>query len=211
MIGRLSHYLQGFIHPRWLFGISSINSNKGPILERCDVILSFCWTQGWPQHERPHTRQTAQAKEKAMPRVPWRKGDLIGFFRKKTRIPINQRGFHRMSLVGLYIWQVVSFFLCSPLPEKLPLLGVNDPIWRAYFSTVLKPLARSLTTIIPYYSLVKAFKGWSKFLCRFSCAKYGPTAVTWCKFFPGSQPPFQKCWFFLEDDEPLLKSWWFGN
>ena len=49
------------------------------------------------------TRQTAQAKEKAMPRVPWRKGDLIGFFRKKTRIPINQRGFHRMSLVGLYI------------------------------------------------------------------------------------------------------------
>ena len=25
-VGRLSHYLQGFIHPRWLFGISSINS-----------------------------------------------------------------------------------------------------------------------------------------------------------------------------------------
>ena len=24
--GSLSHYLQGFIHPRWLFGISSINS-----------------------------------------------------------------------------------------------------------------------------------------------------------------------------------------
>ena len=23
---RLLHYLQGFIHPRWLFGISSINS-----------------------------------------------------------------------------------------------------------------------------------------------------------------------------------------
>ena len=23
---RLYHYLQGFIHPRWLFGISSINS-----------------------------------------------------------------------------------------------------------------------------------------------------------------------------------------
>ena len=26
LIDRLSHYLQGFIHPRWLFGISSINS-----------------------------------------------------------------------------------------------------------------------------------------------------------------------------------------
>ena len=25
-VGSLSHYLQGFIHPRWLFGISSINS-----------------------------------------------------------------------------------------------------------------------------------------------------------------------------------------
>ena len=26
LIGTLSHYLQGFLHPRWLFGISSINS-----------------------------------------------------------------------------------------------------------------------------------------------------------------------------------------
>ena len=26
LIGSLSDYLQGFIHPRWLFGISSINS-----------------------------------------------------------------------------------------------------------------------------------------------------------------------------------------
>ena len=26
-VGMLSHYLQGFIHPRWLFGISSINSS----------------------------------------------------------------------------------------------------------------------------------------------------------------------------------------
>ena len=24
-VGSLSHYLQGFIHPRWLFGISAIN------------------------------------------------------------------------------------------------------------------------------------------------------------------------------------------
>ena len=27
-VGSLSHYLQGFIHPRWLFGISSINSSN---------------------------------------------------------------------------------------------------------------------------------------------------------------------------------------
>ena len=26
-VGSLSHYLQGFIHPRWLFWISSINSS----------------------------------------------------------------------------------------------------------------------------------------------------------------------------------------
>ena len=26
LIGGLSNYLQGFIHPRWLFGISAINS-----------------------------------------------------------------------------------------------------------------------------------------------------------------------------------------
>ena len=26
-VGRLSHYLKGFIHPRWLFGISCINSS----------------------------------------------------------------------------------------------------------------------------------------------------------------------------------------
>ena len=25
-VGSLSHYLRGFIHPRWLFGISAINS-----------------------------------------------------------------------------------------------------------------------------------------------------------------------------------------
>ena len=27
LIDSLSHYLQGFIHPRWLFGISAINSS----------------------------------------------------------------------------------------------------------------------------------------------------------------------------------------
>ena len=28
LIGSFSHYLQGLIHPRWLFGISSINSSE---------------------------------------------------------------------------------------------------------------------------------------------------------------------------------------
>ena len=27
LVGSLSHYLQGFIHPRWLFGILSTNSS----------------------------------------------------------------------------------------------------------------------------------------------------------------------------------------
>ena len=30
-VGSLSHYFQGFIHPRWLFGISSINSPNGSL------------------------------------------------------------------------------------------------------------------------------------------------------------------------------------
>ena len=32
LICSLSYYLQGFIHPRWLFRISSINSMKGKVL-----------------------------------------------------------------------------------------------------------------------------------------------------------------------------------
>ena len=35
LIGRLSHYLQGFIHSRWLFGISSINS----------ISSAMCWVR----------------------------------------------------------------------------------------------------------------------------------------------------------------------
>ena len=42
LIGRLSHYLQGFVHPRWLFGISSINSSSSgsPIFQ--ELPLSTC-------------------------------------------------------------------------------------------------------------------------------------------------------------------------
>ena len=36
--GNIIHYLQGFIHPRWLFGISSINSMVVPILEPPEVL-----------------------------------------------------------------------------------------------------------------------------------------------------------------------------
>ena len=38
--GSLSHYLQDFIHARWLFGISSINSSKG-ILMNIQVKVRF--------------------------------------------------------------------------------------------------------------------------------------------------------------------------
>ena len=43
LIGSLSHDFQGFIDPRWLFGISSINSNgnlKVP-LPRNKVVLNL--------------------------------------------------------------------------------------------------------------------------------------------------------------------------
>ena len=46
-VGSLSHFLQGVIHPRWLFGISSINSSLknttlGPFQEiRRDSYLTI--------------------------------------------------------------------------------------------------------------------------------------------------------------------------
>ena len=44
LIGGLSHYLQGFVHPRWLFGISSINSSIDFLLVKLVIFLrdSFC-------------------------------------------------------------------------------------------------------------------------------------------------------------------------
>ena len=41
-VGSLSHYLQGFIHPRWLFGISSINSIPIRHVEIMKKNLSMC-------------------------------------------------------------------------------------------------------------------------------------------------------------------------
>ena len=46
-VGSLSHDLQGFIHPRWLFGISSINSRKPMRFEHLPFLFfSFCLL-GW--------------------------------------------------------------------------------------------------------------------------------------------------------------------
>ena len=49
LIGSLSHYLQGFLHPRWLFGISSINSTatyrEGFLLVQC-IWDCYCLLAG---------------------------------------------------------------------------------------------------------------------------------------------------------------------
>ena len=37
-VGTLSHYLQGFVHPRWLFGISSINSMINGVQSKMQYI-----------------------------------------------------------------------------------------------------------------------------------------------------------------------------
>ena len=48
LIGSLSHYLQGSVHPRWLFGISAINSmiliptqNKGGPTGKSPAHMGF--------------------------------------------------------------------------------------------------------------------------------------------------------------------------
>ena len=49
LIGSLSHYLQVFLHPRWLFGISSINSTatyrEGFLLVQC-IWDCYCLLAG---------------------------------------------------------------------------------------------------------------------------------------------------------------------
>ena len=45
-----THYLQGFIHPKWLFGISSPSTVSSPLLVyHCDCmfILGDCLTDNW--------------------------------------------------------------------------------------------------------------------------------------------------------------------
>ena len=41
--------------------------------------------------------------------------------------------------------------------------------------------------------------------------KHGEIPILFMYIYPGSQPPFKKWWFLLDDDKPLFKKWWFGN
>ncbi len=51
-VGSLSHYLQGLIHLRWLFGISAINSKKG--ISPIGPIILF-W--GWDWNHQSYSRE----------------------------------------------------------------------------------------------------------------------------------------------------------
>ena len=52
LIESLSHYLEGFIHPRWLFGISSINRRLSSLFlprRTCHICSSWTWlATSWP-------------------------------------------------------------------------------------------------------------------------------------------------------------------
>ena len=48
LIGSISNCLQGFLHPRWLFGISAINSIMCPNLDGLPVFLSLRSLTNWP-------------------------------------------------------------------------------------------------------------------------------------------------------------------
>ena len=47
LIGSLSHYLQGFIHPRWLFGISAINSTSTQSVSIFQAAMLVYWSDRW--------------------------------------------------------------------------------------------------------------------------------------------------------------------
>ena len=51
-VGSLSHYLRGFIHPRWLFGMSAINSippftGKSENHRLKEALGGFGWMSRW--------------------------------------------------------------------------------------------------------------------------------------------------------------------
>ena len=48
LIGSLSHYLQGFRHSRWLFGISAINSRSGESKRRAWKMENHDFTMFHP-------------------------------------------------------------------------------------------------------------------------------------------------------------------
>ena len=81
LIGSLSHYLQGFIHPRWLFGISEPstvwfvpwNPNElDPSLERQFLPGFWMWStsieRGWSKARQDETTGVSQRV------CPWKNG-----------------------------------------------------------------------------------------------------------------------------------------
>ena len=46
LICKRSHYLRGFIHPRWLFGISSINSMEKYSLRELTSVFNLLYNSG---------------------------------------------------------------------------------------------------------------------------------------------------------------------
>ena len=53
LIGSLSHYLQDFVHPRWLFVISSINNIKGHFLLLISSSINFDPFTVYPPDKEP--------------------------------------------------------------------------------------------------------------------------------------------------------------
>ena len=50
LIGSLSHYLQGFIYPKWLFGISAINSSTRTVVSGAPPGQTSLETSNQLQH-----------------------------------------------------------------------------------------------------------------------------------------------------------------
>ncbi len=66
-VGSLSHYLQGFIHPWWLFGISSINCTNHKFLHSTFPLEGVTWMSNFiPGHPEGH-RRTEQPHHLPLP------------------------------------------------------------------------------------------------------------------------------------------------
>ena len=63
LIGSLSHYLHGFIHPRWLFRNSSINSN---LLTSFRLVVLACFGPGPRLLQRIWRREARQVFQKSL-------------------------------------------------------------------------------------------------------------------------------------------------
>ena len=85
LIGSLSHYLQGFIHSRWLFGISAINIRSGESKRRAYKMENHDFTMFHPfqmehiflNRPRPYTPVNYNVAIQNFPRtLTWQK---LGF------------------------------------------------------------------------------------------------------------------------------------